>query len=407
LLPLVAIVTCAFLTVSGPLPVLPLFVHDHVSTNAVVIGALVGLQSVTTVLSRRHAGAIADTRGPKDAVMMGLVACAAAGLSYIVAGLDPSRAVSIGFLAAGRVVLGLGESLLLTGAITWGIARVGPENAGTVMSWNGIAMYASFAAGAPLGTLIFGQAGGDRAGFVLLGVVAALTPLVALALAASLPAVPRLPPRPVPMASVLRMIWPWGSILTLQMVGFGTISSFLSLAFLARGWSGAGIAFTGFGLAVIATRLAFGGLPDRLGGLKVAAACLVVECAGQAILAVAPAPGVAMLGCVLTGAGCALAFPALGVEAMRRVPAENRGVVIGLFSAFQDIAFGATGPIAGVVAIVAGYSGIFAMGTLLALVGLAILHDLSRRHSRGTDTRDYRPRPDGPAPVRGLSEERP
>jgi MFS family permease len=64
-------------------------------------------------------------------------------------------------LLAGRALLGAAESFIITGATAWGLSRVGAGNAGKVIAWMGTAMFAGFAAGAPLGTMLY--ASGARA----------------------------------------------------------------------------------------------------------------------------------------------------------------------------------------------------------------------------------------------------
>lgn len=379
LIPLNIVVFLGFMTVSLPLPVLPVFVSSTMTTSPLVVGLVIGLQSIVTVLTRRRAGLTADTKGPRVATARGLFICACVGIVYIVLAAAPvSWTIKLVILLGGRVLLGVGESLILTGAITWGIACVGSTKAGQVMSWNGIAMYAALAGGAPLGLIIYKVSNLPDIGFVLLGTAAALLPLGALCIVLKLPSVHSTPSEQLPLRLLLRRIWPFGVALTLQMVGFGTISSFLSLTYESHKWNGAGLAFVGFGIAVICVRLACGGFPDRVGGKPVAIASLAIVAIGQTILWFAPMPLIALIGSVFTGMGVALAFPALGIEAIKNAPLASKGQVVGIFSAFQDIAFGVTGPVAGLIAMAYGYQSVFAFGVFSSLFALALLISLQQ-----------------------------
>ena len=44
----------------------------------------------------------------------------------------------------------MGESLVITAALAWGVSLAGRERSGVVMAWVGIAMYGALALGAPL-----------------------------------------------------------------------------------------------------------------------------------------------------------------------------------------------------------------------------------------------------------------
>jgi hypothetical protein len=54
---------------------------------------------------------------------------------------------------------------------------------------------------------------------------------------------------------------------------------------------------------------------------------------------------------VVTGLGFSLVFPAMGVEATRRVPAAQRGQAVSNFIVFFDLSLGLGGPLLGLAAL--------------------------------------------------------
>jgi MFS family permease len=369
--PMVAIVFLGMLTIGLPLPVLPVEVRDTLGYGAVMVGWVIGCESFATLLTRQMAGTLCDRRGPKHAVVAGLPCAALAGLFYLAAALIPAAPwVRLAVLFGGRLVLGFAESLFLTGTMTWGIARLGARNTGRVMAWQGIAMYGALGAGGPVGIAAL-----HAGGFVAVSAVAIVVPLLALAVALPLAAAPVAPPsqgRRVSFVGVLGMIWIPGATLSLGTVAVGALTAFVALDFAANGWAGAGEAFAAFGVGFILVRLFLAHLPDRLGGRRVASVSLVIEAAGQAVLWAAPDETTALAGAFLTGIGFSLVFPSMGVEAMRRAPPEARGLAVGGFVAFFDIAIGLAGPACGVVAALAGYPAVFLAGAVCALAAAAM-----------------------------------
>jgi MFS family permease len=378
--PSLAVITmlfCGYLAVGLPLPVIPLFVHDKLGFSNLVVGLVIGIQFLATVLTRGYAGHVTDHHGGKRAALQGAAFSALGGLLYLVAaihGLAPP--VSLAMVIAGRLVAGLGESQFVTGCVSWSIASVGPQRAGVSMSWTGIAMFAALAIGAPVGMGLY-----QHLGLPVAMTACIVAPLVAICIGFGASSYVTPAGHRLPFYRVISQIWREGLGLMLQGVGLSGLTAFASLYFAMRGWGHAGLVMTAFGIGFILMRMVFGHLPDRIGGYRVALWSLAIEAIGQVVLWVAPYEIVALAGALVTGLGCALVFPALGVEALKRVLPANRGSAMGAFVAFLDIAYGIAGPAGGLVAGQFGYAAVYLLGAASAILG-AVLVLISRRSAR-------------------------
>ena len=362
LLPLDIAVFLVYLTVGAPLPVIPLFVHDRLGFDPLIVGIVIGAQAAATLLARPLAGGLADRRGTRAAVIVGALISALAGVFYFASTfLESSPTASLAAIIAGRLALGLGDSLFLTGAMAWGVQLGGPKNAGKGLMSVGIALYAAMAIGAPLGIALF-----NNGGFAVLALIVAATPLLACLIAQRLPAQPVVAGLRIPLREVFGRIWRPGAGVALSGVGFAVIAAFITLYYQSHGWNGAAYGLTAFGVAFIVARLFFGGYPDRFGGARVALACLAIEVVGQLLLWFAPLPVIALLGAALTGFGYSLAFPALCLEAVRRVPPQSRGSAIGAYVVCLDFSLASAGPVAGLMVAPLGYSAIYLLGAACA-----------------------------------------
>ncbi|MBT1713459.1 arabinose transporter [Enterobacter dykesii] len=357
-----------YLAVGLPLPVIPLFIHGHLGFSNLVVGLVIGIQFLATVLTRGYAGRVTDQQGGKRSALQGAILSAIAGGLYLVASVtDLSSAATLCIVIAGRLMAGFGESQFVTGCVSWAIASVGPQRAGMSMSWTGIAMFAALSIGAPVGMAL-----SQHYSLAMAMIACIVAPMLAALVAFCTPSYispggPRLP-----FHCVVGRIWREGLGLMLQGVGLSGLTAFASLYFAAHHWQNAGLVMTAFGLGFIFVRLALGHLPDQIGGYRVAVWSLVVEALGQAMLWLGSNEWMALAGALVTGLGCALVFPALGVEALRRVPQANRGSAMGAFVAFLDVAYGIAGPVAGLIAGQFSYAAVYLSGAVCALLGALI-----------------------------------
>ncbi|WP_117195626.1 MFS transporter [Rhizobium terrae] len=373
---LTAALFLSYLTVAISLSAVTIHVVQGLGLDNAYGGLAVGIAFLSTILTRGWAGALADRIGGKLCMQRGLIIYAAAGLICLSASWSDLPVIpSYELLIIGRLLLGLGESVAMVGMITWAIGLMGQARSGKVMSLVGIGLYGAFAVGGPLGLALL-----DRFGFRGLMIVCTGLPIVGLIAISWIPAVAPQPGHRESFWRIIGRIWRPGAAVGLQGVGFAALGAFFSLYFLSRGWPYAGLGLTFFGVGFVLVRLLFGHMPDRFGGLRIAVVSLAVEAVGQYLLWLAPGPSSALIGALLTGVGCSMVFPAMGSEVVKQVPAHLRGTAVGGFAAFQDLAYGATGPIVGLLADVRGYASVFMIGGLSATLGLLLVLSMRRNN---------------------------
>jgi MFS family permease len=364
-----------YLSIGLPLAVLPPYVHLRMGFSAALAGLVISIQYIATLASRPWAGRISDSAGAKVSVLWGMAACTVSGALLVAAAaalhfnpLHIGPPISVALLIASRLVLGVGESLGSTGSTLWGINSAGPEHTAKVISYNGISTYGAMALGAPLGVVL-----DEHFGLASLGLITML--IGAISLAAALRKRPVRVPLGVhlPFAHVLGRVAPHGMSLALGGVGYSVLATFVTLFYASRHWNGAALCLTAFGAGFILARLVFIHAIDHFGGFPVGMVCLSVESIGLLLLWQAWSPWLAFTGAALAGLGFSLFFPAIGVEAVKRVPERSRGTALGVYTAFSDVSFFLVGPLAGAVIGVYGYRSVFLFALICVLTALGIV----------------------------------
>jgi MFS family permease len=107
---LIAFATLAYFIAEGALiPTVPLYVAGPLGGGEVAVGVVVGAFAVTALLLRPWAGRLADRRGRRFVMLVGMVLFGASVAGYLVA-------ESIPVMVAMRLVTGAGAAVLLVGA---------------------------------------------------------------------------------------------------------------------------------------------------------------------------------------------------------------------------------------------------------------------------------------------------
>jgi MFS family permease len=315
------------------IPMLPVYLHEQAGASTLVTGLLIGLSSGFALLGRLFAGKVADRRGRRIALLVGMGFCAAAGILYL-------PVFGIRMLAFGRVLHGLGEGFFVTAATAWAV-DVAPDNRrsqalGFLSSgiWGGVSI--GPAIGQALGTMMSVA--------LFLAVSSAIVAVIVFVMDEERVVHEHPSSRWFPPPVLLP-----GFVLGLGNVTYAAMAGFLILLLRGRG-HGATWAFSAFALAVLFGRAAFGGLPDRMGPRRSLYAGYVFLALGLTAIAVGGSATLDIPAAVLVGLGYSFPWPALASVVVSEVPASERAAALGALNAFYDLFVAASSAAAGAAA---------------------------------------------------------
>ncbi|MBB2949716.1 MFS transporter [Sphingobacterium sp. JUb56] len=358
-----------YFTIGLSLAVLPIFIHETLGFNTIIAGAVIGSQYIMTFFMRAYAGTIVDKKGPKPAIIISMICFILTGiLLWAAFSNSSSPLLALSLLAVSRLLTGCGEGMVGASPINWAILRVGEQHTSTAISYNGIFNYTSMAIGAPLGVLMSLHLGNWSIALLttLVGLIGLITTINKKALYAISKEVRN------SFFSVLKSVAPFGTGLALAGIGFGTISTFITLYYNYKGWENAAICITCFSTMFVLGRFVLTGSINKIGGVKIALYSMLIESVGLLLISFAPTPFVTIIGAAITGLGFSMVFPALGVEAVKSASSANKGAALGAYGLFIDISLGISGPLVGLVAKQFGMKYIFPFSLILVLSGVVV-----------------------------------
>ncbi len=349
-----------FLGIGTVLPALGPHVRFDLGGSDQTVGLVIGSFSFVALGARLISGPLADRRGRKITFLVGLLSCAAAGAAYFLP-------LGIGGAYLGRMLQGLGEACLYTGAATWVVETAGIERSAQAMGYLSSGIWGGISAGPVVGAWLGSF---HRAAFMQL--VCALAGFLILT---------RVPenysptPRRSSRRALVQSLLPSGFSVGFVNVHYPVITGFLILHLARHGNSGPA-AFTAYAGMMLLSRFFLGGLPDRLPPAFTFYGGLLGMGIGLVILATGPAPPLAVAGAALLGFGFSFPWSSIASVVMKRTADSERGSSISVLSAFYDLFVGTGSFAAGAVANHFGYSAAFLMAAIslggAALVGRVV-----------------------------------
>jgi MFS family permease len=353
----------AYSTAGGVLiGVTPFFVTGPLGSGTAAVGLAAGAFSASTLVLRPLAGRWVDRWGRRPFLIGGASLFALLVLGHLVV-------TDVATLVVLRLLLGTAEALYFVAGFT-ALADLAPPNrAGEALSYNSVALFVGIATGPMLGQTLV-----DVGGFPLAWSGAAGLLALAALLAVRVPETREPTAGPEPPAPFFHpaALVPGLALCT----GVAAVSGFFAFAGLHAArlgvdrWSAVlGV----FGFVVVACRLLFARLPDRVAPLRLAAAALGCSAAGLVVAAALPSARGLFLGAVLLAVGSAFLTPAVFAAIFRHVPPSQRGSAAGTTSAFIDLGFSGGPVVLGLVAAAISIPAAFLAAAALTAVGGVLL----------------------------------
>jgi MFS family permease len=344
------------------LGVLPLYLKDDLGGSDSTVGLVIGVFAFAALFPRPFIGREIDRGGSKRFLLAGALIFLTASLCYLFAD-------SIALLLGVRVIHGVGMACFHTAAFTF-VAEVAPPNRrGEAMGIWGLMSTFSTAV-APYAGLVIRDGAGNSAVFLTSAALA--TAAIGLILLVHESPSETVRPDRVSGGLIEPSVFTPALLVLLFTLVFGAVQSFVLLYAEEQRIERAGLYFSAFALAVLASRVFGGRLADRYGRWSVILPAMAVTIAAMLLLAVAGSLPLLLLVGALFGLAFGAGQPALTALAIDLVRPERRGAGMATFTSAFELGIGSGSIVMGLVATAAGYSAMFALCAVPPAVALLI-----------------------------------
>ena len=417
---LFAVGLCFWSSLSVLLPTLPLYIEKILGGTPHQVGLVMGSFAIGLLLFRPWLGQLADRRGRRIVLLIGTAAVAIAPLGYLGLGWTSGRLPlpelltqseqthwlfsprPIEVMAALRAFHGISIAAFTTAYVALVTDLAPPKNRGELIGYMSLVNPIGLAIGPAIGGFLEMQVG-YAALFLLatgLGTVGWLgslkidsgnfhhkdrLPSSLEPQSTNLPVSTLQSVTPQPAIQQARMRGSYWQLLfsppvrvpaiVLLLVGivFGTLVTFVPLLIEETGIGlNAGLFYTASAIASFSVRIFAGRASDRYGRGRFITLSLCLYALSMVVLQVANSATVFLLAGAIQGMGFGLLIPLMAALIADRCYPHERGRMFSLCMIGFDSGIALAGPLLGIAAQEIGYSAMFSIAALLALLATAV-----------------------------------
>ncbi|MDX2213329.1 MAG: MFS transporter [Oculatellaceae cyanobacterium bins.114] len=368
------------------LPILPLYVED-IGVDSITIGVVMGSFAIGLLSSRSWLAYLADHRGRKLVMVIGMAVVAIAPLCYLLTQSVPLLIVIRAFHGLSIAAFALAYSALV-------VDLSPPHQRGELIGYMSLVNPVGMALGPAIGGFLHEWAGYTPAfvaaaalGFVGLGctlrVQEARSPnhSTVTTLQSSSPdgAIARPRPQFWSLLSTSPIRIP-AIVLLLIGLAFGTLSTFVPLFVHEAGVTlNVGLFYTAAAIASFGIRLLVGRASDQRGRGPFITLSLILYTFAMTLLWLATSAPLFLLAAMFEGAGAGILIPMMAALMADRSHPNERGRNFSLCMAGFDLGIAIAGPIFGAIAVQTNYRTTFGLCAGLAFIGLLVFITLSSK----------------------------
>jgi MFS family permease len=391
---------CFWAGLAGLLPTLPLFI-ETLGGNGQQIGIVMASFAIGLLVARPTLSRLADERGRKLVMLIGLSAIALAPFGYLLVQVLPHLVYTVDVLGRALTVdlsilalmvirafhgLSIAAFVVAYSALVIDIAP--PAHRGELIGYMSLVNPVGMALGPALGGFLY-EAHGFFTAFLVMGVLGVVGLVLILPLEE--------PYRPIPPGAngdnrrsekFWQLLWTGrvrvpAMVLLLVGLAFGTLSTFVPLYVRETGLAlNVGLIYTASAIASFISRLLVGRASDIHGRGRFITASLGIYSLSMMVFWLANSAPIFLLAGLIQGFAAGTLIPMIAALMGDRSESNERGRTFGLVMVGFDLGIGFAGPVFGTIADGLGYRNIFGLAGLMTFVGMLIFITASSKDLR-------------------------